>query len=120
MRREEFVELLGGASQATARKKTSGRASSPEAAADTFLPPEPLTTEVAGFWYGSEVVDELCGEVRLPPVPAALPKRLGNFPFWRGVERFLDALEPIYTQAALHGLRLFLGECEAVNDANAR
>ena len=23
---------------------------------------------------------------------AALPKRLGNFPFWRGQEKFLDAL----------------------------
>jgi hypothetical protein len=71
-----------------------------------------LTTEVSGFWNGSDVADELFGEVRLPPVPAALPRRLGNFPFWRGVERFLDALEPIYTVAAPSGLRLFLGERE--------
>jgi len=110
MRREEFVGLLGGASRATARKKTSSRARSPEAAADTSLPPEPLTTEVVGFWHGGDLADELFGEVRLPPVPAALPKRLGNFPFWRGAERFLEALEPMYTQAAPYGLRLFLGE----------
>jgi uncharacterized Zn finger protein len=112
MRREEFVGLLGGAGRATARKKTGRRASSPAAVVEIALPPEPLTTEVSGFWNGSDVADELFGEVRLPPVPAALPRRLGNFPFWRGVERFLDALEPIYTVAAPSGLRLFLGERE--------
>jgi uncharacterized Zn finger protein len=112
MRREECMGLLDGASRATARKKTRSRTHSSEVVADTSLPPEPLTAEVAGFWQGSDVADELCGEVRLPPVPAALPKRLGNFPFWRGTERFLEALEPIYTQAAPSGLRLFLGERE--------
>ena len=38
------------------------------------------------------------------------PKRLGNFPFWRGEERFLDAITPVYTQASPRGLELFLGE----------
>jgi uncharacterized Zn finger protein len=39
-----------------------------------------------------------------------LPKRLGSFPFWRGEERFLEAMQSIYAQAAPHGLDLFLGE----------
>jgi uncharacterized Zn finger protein len=112
MRREEFVGLLDGAGRTSTAQQASRRTRSPEATADAALPPEPLTTEVAGFWHGSEVAEELFGEVRLPPVSAALPKRLGNFPFWRGAERFLDALEPIYNQAAPHGLRLFLGEHE--------
>ncbi len=54
------------------------------------------------------------GEVRLPPVSAALLRRLGNFPFWRGSERFLDALAPVYAQAASRGLSVFLGETENV------
>jgi uncharacterized Zn finger protein len=112
MRREEFVRLLDGAGRTSTARQASRRTHPPAAAADTDLPSEPLTTEVAGFWHGGDLADELCGEVRLPPVPAALPKRLGNFPFWRGAERFLDALEPMYTQAAPHGLRLFLGERE--------
>jgi uncharacterized Zn finger protein len=114
MRREEFVGLLDGASRTSTAKQASRRTRSPEAAADAALPPEPLTTEVAGFWYGGDLADELFGEVRLPPVPAALPRRLGNFPFWRGAERFLDVLEPMYTQAAPHGLQTFLGEREKV------
>ncbi len=43
-------------------------------------------------------------------MPAALPRRLGSFPFWRGAERFLDALEPIYRQASHAGMDAFLGE----------
>jgi hypothetical protein len=39
-----------------------------------------------------------------------LPKRLGNFPFWRGEEPFLEAIEPLYAQAAVRGMELFLGE----------
>jgi len=40
----------------------------------------------------------------------ALPKRLGNFPFWRGEARFLDAMETIYRDASPIGLKIFLGE----------
>jgi len=35
---------------------------------------------------------------------------LGNFSFWRGEERFLDAIEPIYAAASPLGLGAFLGE----------
>jgi hypothetical protein len=42
-----------------------------------------------------------------------LPRRLGNFPFWRGAERFLDALEPVYAQASQRGLEAFLGGSDA-------
>jgi hypothetical protein len=43
-------------------------------------------------------------------MPASLPKRLGHFPFWRGEERFLAALEPIYAAASPVGLDVVLGE----------
>jgi uncharacterized Zn finger protein len=58
----------------------------------------------------------LFGEVLIPLIPAALPKRLGNFPFWRGEERFLDAIEPIYVQASPLGMNVFLGEKGYVDD----
>ena len=54
-------------------------------------------TDAAIFWGGGDLPDDLFGEVAIPPVPAALAKRLGNFPFWRGEERFLDAITPVYT-----------------------
>jgi len=71
---------------------------------------EPLTSDVSKFWSGGSVSDDLLGKVMIPLVPAALPKRLGNFPFWRGEERFLDAIEPIYIQASQLGINVFLGE----------
>ncbi len=40
----------------------------------------------------------------------AVPKRLGAFPFWRGKERFLDALVPHYGAAARRGLAVFEAE----------
>ena len=48
--------------------------------------------------------------MQFPAVNASLPKRLGYFPFWRGEERFLDAMEPIYAAASPLGLDVVLGE----------
>jgi uncharacterized Zn finger protein len=114
--REEFMGLLGDVSSTTTATPAEGGAVAPKTAEDAPLPPEPLSTEVVGFWDGDSVADELFGEVRLPPVPAALPKRLGGFPFWRGTERFLEAMDPIYARAAPFGLQMFLGEREATTE----
>ena len=90
--REEFIEMLSAG--AAPRKSNDA---DPE---DVELPPDPLATDAAVFWGGGNLADDFVGEVRMPPVSAALPKRLGNFPFWRGSERFIDAVETIYTQAS--------------------
>jgi hypothetical protein len=37
-----------------------------------------------------------------------LPKRLGNFPFWRGNSMLIDTLEPVYAAASIAGLDAFL------------
>jgi uncharacterized Zn finger protein len=50
------------------------------------------------------------GEVRVPQFPAALPKRLRSFPFWRGKERFMDAMVNIYAHASIGGLNVVIGE----------
>ncbi len=103
--REEFAKILGATGAAKMEIEPVEEA--------VALPPEPLATDAAAFWSGGKLPDDFFGEVRLPPVPAALPKRLGNFPFWRGKERFLDAIAPVYAQASPHGLNVFLGLDEA-------
>ncbi|MGE0132513.1 MAG: SWIM zinc finger family protein [Blastocatellales bacterium] len=103
--REEFTKLLGATGAAKAKVEAEEQAAA--------LPPEPLQADAASFWSGGKLPDDFFGEVRLPPVSAALPKRLGNFPFWRGSERFLDAIEPIYENASPRGLDVFLGESES-------
>jgi len=71
---------------------------------------EGVTSDISKFWNGEAISDDIFGEVRIPPIPAALPKRLGSFPFWRGEEKFLDVMESIYERASTVGLRVFLGE----------
>jgi uncharacterized Zn finger protein len=103
--REEFTKMLGATGAAKAKVEADETAPA--------LPPEPLQADAASFWSGGKLPDDFFGEVRLPPVSAALPKRLGNFPFWRGTERFLDAIEPVYENASPRGLDVFLGESES-------
>jgi uncharacterized Zn finger protein len=105
LRREELGRLLEGAGAKPGAPPTTS-----EAPAEVALPPEPLAADHATFWGGGRSPEAVWGEVRLPPVAAALPKRLGNFPFWRGEERFLEAIEPLYVQAATRGQELFLGD----------
>jgi uncharacterized Zn finger protein len=98
-----------------ARLTTPGRAEPAEAAPEPKSAPEPLPADPSAFWAGGPLPADLCGEVRLPPVTAAGPKRLGGFPFWRGSERFLDAMTAAYAAAARGGLAAF--EAAAVADA---
>lgn len=102
MSREELIELL----DMTGAGVAPGPQTHPTAAE---APRELLAADVETFWRGGDLPADLFGEVKAPPVNAALPKRLGNFPFWRGTERFLEALEPVYTQASARGLEVFLG-----------
>ena len=70
---------------------------------------EPLPSGAAAFWTLGKLPEDLYGSVATPPVSAAWLQRLGNFPFWRGGEHLLDALEPVYEQASQRGLNTFLG-----------
>ncbi|MCI0666358.1 MAG: SWIM zinc finger family protein [Acidobacteria bacterium] len=102
--RDEFIKLLGA----------SGVTPTSRGLATEELPSssEPLTTNGTDYWNGEQIPDDFFGDVRLPPVSAAGPKRLGNFPFWRGSEQLLEAIEPVYKQVSQFGLNLFLGERE--------
>src|SRR5262249_9451032 len=77
---------------------------------DQQRPPEPLPNDPEAFWNLGRLPDDLCGAVSAPRIAAALPKRLGNFPFWRGCEHFLETMDGIYRAAAEAGLEVFLDE----------
>jgi len=102
----------------TERDAICGRLSAesgPTAAeADPPATPEPVPSDAATFWASGPLPAALCGDVRLPPVDAAVPKRLGGFPFWRGTDRFQDALAPTYSAAARRGLTVFEAEATAL------
>jgi uncharacterized Zn finger protein len=100
--RDEFIALLG------AHKKEEGAEKMPLEESASPLAPELLAADAASFWQGGTLPEDFFGEVHLPPVAAALPKRLGNFPFWRSEERFLDAMEAIYTETAPQARDIFL------------
>jgi len=110
MNRDELVKVLSAPGKKPASEKARVRPSPSPKEEKTDLKSEPLPSDPSAFWRGGSLSDDILGEVQVPSIPGALAKRLGNFPFWRSKERFLDALEPIYTRAATHGLDVFLGE----------
>ncbi|MDD3581521.1 MAG: SWIM zinc finger family protein [Desulfobacca sp.] len=103
LEKDELLELL-------APKHPAPQQAVTEAVAPPKLVPEPLSSETAIFWHGAELPEDLFGAVRLPPINAMLPKRLGKFPFWRGSCAFLESMESIYQKAADKGLTVYLGE----------
>jgi len=134
MGREEFLESLsstggpkpkprkmatpqtGGAARAQLAPKVAQRArrntrvdkARPTAA--TAQQSEPLSTDAASFWSGAALPEDFFGAVDLPPVTAALPRRLGSFPFWRGEQAFIEAIEEVYRQSSPRGLEVFMGQ----------
>ncbi len=104
MNREDLIAMLSRTS-----KKTTLRKAKPELV-PVHEDEKVLTSDISKFWNGEPLSDDIFGEVRIPPIAAALPKRLGSFPFWRGEEKFLDVMESIYAKASPVGLKVFLGE----------
>lgn len=107
--REELLDLLRpqvASAGETAGAGHPGGSGRPEEAA------EPLPSNAALFWAGQTLTVDALGEPRTPPVAAALPRRLGRFPFWRGEQSLLDALEPIYRAASASGTALYGGDYE--------
>ena len=111
MSREEVIGLLdrSGGNTARARRAKPASAEPPQEAPPA---PEPLTPDAAAFWNGrsdERALDDLFGEIQIPTLSAALPRRLGSFPFWRADEPFIEAIERIYREASPVGLDVFLG-----------
>jgi len=62
--------------------------------------PEPLPPDPEMFWRGDGLPAGLRTATTAPAVAAALPKRLGTLPFWRGEVKLMEALEPLYRAAS--------------------
>jgi uncharacterized Zn finger protein len=84
-------------------------AATPAAAAVQAEPAAPLPADPGAFWAGGGLPDDAFGEVQTPPTSAAWLRRLGSFPFWRATAPLVDAVGPIYEQAAQRGLDTFVG-----------
>lgn len=96
MSREGFLELLGGAGGAAA-------------VAPVALPPEPLPASPDAFWKPAADLP-----APVPPADgvteAALPRRLGKLPFWRGSVNFLEFLDGVYMRASAHAMEVLGSE----------
>jgi uncharacterized Zn finger protein len=85
MEREEFVALLG---------------EGPARTNDVCAPSEPLPADPGEFWAARELPPDVVGEPPVAPAGAALARRLGFFPFWRGTVELMEFLEPVYRRAS--------------------
>jgi uncharacterized Zn finger protein len=101
----ERDELFANLSAVAAEKPEPPRKSKEPAEVAQPLPADPRS-----FWHAGELPADLFHDVSAPPVAAALARRLGSFPFWRGGERFLDAMETAYRAAGERGMTVYLGE----------
>lgn len=92
MSRDEFLGLLGESVPVMS------------STAEETLPAEPLPASPASFWNGRDLPEDLVGPME-QTTGAALPRRLGKFPFWRGSENLLETLDSIYLEAAARAAR---------------
>lgn len=105
MTRNELVGLLGGVAGEPVEALSAGHGGA-----------EPLSADAERFWGVGDVPEDLYGEVQAPPVGAALIRRLGGFPFWRGREPFVESLEPLYARASERALDMLAGEPGGTED----
>ena len=104
------VEISAPPETAVAKPARRGKRVDAARGSETAAPQsEPLATDAASFWGDVALPEDFFGAVNLPPVVAALPRRLGNFPFWRGAQAFIEVVEPVYSQSSPRGLEVFIG-----------
>ncbi len=69
----------------------------------------PLSGDVVSYWAGRALPISF-GDVSAPQVPAAIVKRLGGVPFWRGSLPLHDLVAPIYRAASPVAVDAFVGQ----------
>ena len=103
--REEMLDTMG------LRPESEGSAT-PQPAT-----PEPLPATPEVFWdLADESGEDMASEI--PAMDAALPKRLGSFPFWRGEDDFIPVMEKIYHTASPVGMDAFVVDKEQVGESS--
>jgi len=109
MDRDELVKGLGHVHGADTKKRTRPSARIEEPAAESKSALEQLPEDPDIFWRSPVRDRTVDKEVSIPRLPAALVKRLGSFPLWRGREHFVETLEGVYSVASSAGLNVYLG-----------
>ncbi|HCC33843.1 MAG TPA: hypothetical protein DEQ28_08115 [Clostridiales bacterium] len=106
-----ILKLRGIDREALVALAVGDRGAQPDPPPDDDREASPLPADPEAFWRSAGTEgDDLIGNARVPAVHAALPRRLGGFPFWRGDRPFLPAMEESYRRASAAGLKAFLGE----------
>lgn len=115
LEREELMALLQEPPPAAApsgRRRTGEKTA--EHPRDTHGPgsvpaaARALVTDPARFWQSPALPQDFHGRVETPQAHAALLRRLGRFPFWRGETPIADALNEMYAAGSERGLRTFI------------
>lgn len=107
MDQKELLEMMGVSLVWDAALDAGASVLAPDASEQ-----DPLPVETEAFWgrEGSSRLQVTRADV--PSMSAALPRRLGVFPFWRSEEVFIDALDAIYKDASGAGMASILGDDE--------
>lgn len=99
--------------QLTAKLARDTDAAEPAPVEGQEIPAEELRTDPADFWGNASHSDTETAELRIPPVPAALLRQLGPFPFWRASEPLENTLAPLYESASIYALGRILADTPA-------
>lgn len=105
MERKKLLDMMGVRLGADAATDDSASTLTPDASGS-----QPLPVDMDAFWGREGYTGIRPGRANVPDVSAALPRRLGSFPFWRSEEGFIDALDVIYDKASKAGIAAFLGD----------
>ena len=96
MTRDSFIELLGEPARMDAGVKQE-------------IAKESLPVSPPAFWNGGELPEHPAGDAGAGAAGAAIVRRSGKFPFWRGREDLAEALDPVYREAAARAAQI-IGE----------
>jgi len=99
--RDELLQLITGT---PGFKKAGGKKQTSSVKKTRRVPGEPLPKAPESFWKTRVQPFSDFGDIIIPPVSGALPKRLGNLPFWRGNSNMQESLEAMYRNASSSAL----------------
>lgn len=107
MEQKELLDMIGIRLDSDSSTKDKASILTPDTSEH-----QPLPLDMDAFWGREGSTKIQPGMANAPSVSAALPRRLGSFPFWRSEEVFIDALDTIYDSASKAGIAAFLGDAD--------
>lgn len=104
MEQKELLDMMGIRLAMDTTQSDTESALTPDTIGD-----EPLPIDMDAFWGREGSTNIKSGRADVPRDSAALPRRLGSFPYWRSEEVFIDVLDNIYEKASRAGIAAFQG-----------